>query len=98
MFLAHKAFRSTVGSAGFWVAAAAASFVAPPLTAIILPGAVATGLIYSGRFLPGVELPGPLAAVGMQAVPPVALAQFVRRRLSNSVHHVHEVGWEKIAR
>ncbi|GIG29360.1 glycosyltransferase [Cellulomonas marina] len=97
MFVAHKLYRATVGAAGFWVGAAAASVVAPPVTLVALPAAVAAGAAYAGRLAPDATLPAPVAALGMQAVPPAALWTTLVRRLRPRPAPA-TTGWEKIAR
>ncbi|WP_129338021.1 glycosyltransferase [Cellulomonas endophytica] len=94
-YVAHKLYRITVGNLGFWTAAVAGLAAVPPLTTVALPAAVVAGVVYAGR-LPGVTLPGPLVAVGMQAVPPVAAVQVLRARLRGGADR--PTGWHKIAR
>jgi cellulose synthase/poly-beta-1,6-N-acetylglucosamine synthase-like glycosyltransferase len=96
-FIAHKFYRLTIGPAGFWTAAVAAVFVAPPLTAVLAPAAVAGCLAVYAK--PEAKVPGLLrtvaTGVALQCFVPPAFYRVLKRAVRGSDF---ASDWKKISR
>ncbi|WP_175507532.1 glycosyltransferase family 2 protein [Nocardioides terrae] len=95
-FAVHKFYRLTIGCSAFWAGLLSTAMVRPlgllPLLGVVTAYCVAR---YRGALFPRRSLLPWTTVVGMQAVPPAALARIVRKRFRGSEG---QPGWKKIAR
>jgi hypothetical protein len=95
-FLLHKVYRVTVGCFGFWACTLAATAVMPPVALVVAPSLACANLAYRGVLRCPRSLRPLVGVVGMQFVPPAALARLVRRRLGRAGRPTQL--WRKVPR
>jgi hypothetical protein len=96
-FCYQKLARISLGALAFWASVTLATLAWVPLS-LFLPPLLALGVVV---YLASLDLPRwlslPVAAIGMQIVPPMALARSVRRRRLEK-RGVVKTGWKKVPR